>query len=106
MQEMDFGTIHHFSSGVYAKQMRLAKGYFAVSHKHAYDHLSILAAGVADVTVDGKTTRYTAPACVEIKAGLHHQITALEDVTWFCIHAVADEDRDPATIDEVLIAKE
>jgi mannose-6-phosphate isomerase-like protein (cupin superfamily) len=104
MEDMDFGTVHHFSSGVYAKQMHLKKGYFALSHKHAYDHLSILASGVAMVEVGGEKTTYTAPACIEIKAGKHHQITAMEDVTWFCIHAT--DVADPELVDEVLIQKE
>jgi len=44
---------------------------------------------------------FTAPACIEIKAGVHHMISALEDVTWFCIHAT--EETDPLKVDQVLI---
>ncbi len=101
MIEIDLHIKHHFSDGVYAKQMALAKGHFAVSHKHNYSHLSILASGVALVEVDGIETTYTAPACIEIKAAAEHKITALEDVTWFCIHATSETDVD--RIDEVLI---
>ena len=103
--EVDPGTIHHFSSGLYAKQMHLPKGYFAVSHKHHYDHLSILAKGKAIVKTDlDEGTIYTAPACIEIKKDLNHSITALEDVVWFCIHATSETDVDK--VDEVLIKKE
>lgn len=99
--DVDLGTVHHFSEGVYAKQMHLPKGYFAVSHKHSYSHLSILAAGVAEVETDDGKAIYAAPACINIAAGLNHKITALEDVTWFCIHAT--DETDVAKIDEVLI---
>lgn len=102
--ETDLGTVHHFSSGVYAKEMHLPKGYMAVSHAHQYDHLSILAQGKAIVKTDEGEQTYTAPACIEIKKGLHHGITALENVTWFCIHAT--EETDPDKIDEVLIEKQ
>ena len=99
--DVDLGTVHHFSSGVYAKEMHLPKGYMAVSHAHLYDHLSILAKGVAVVKTDNSETTYTAPACIEIKKSLYHSITALEDVSWFCIHAT--QETDPDKVDEVLI---
>ena len=102
--QTDLRTVHHFSSGIYAKQMHLPKGHVAVSHKHSYDHLSILATGVVTVQTDEGSRIHRAPACIEIKAGVNHAITALEDVTWFCIHAT--EETDPEAVDRVLILKE
>ena len=102
--EVDLGTQHHFSSGLYAKQMHLPKDYFAVSHAHNYDHLSILAKGKVIVRTDNGENTYSAPVCIEIKKGLHHSITALEDAVWFCIHATDETDAD--LVDEVLIMKE
>jgi mannose-6-phosphate isomerase-like protein (cupin superfamily) len=64
----------------------------------------VLAAGVAVVEVDGHETQYSAPTCIEIKAGAEHKITALQDVAWFCVHAT--EETNVAKIDEVLIEKE
>jgi quercetin dioxygenase-like cupin family protein len=101
MIEIDLKTQHHFSDGVYAKQMALPKGHFAISHKHKYSHLSVLAAGIAVVETDGTENTYAAPACIEIAAGVNHKITALEDVVWFCIHAT--EETDVEMIDNVLI---
>lgn len=103
--EIDLHTRHFFSEKIYAKQMKLPKGHFAVSHKHNYDHLSILASGIAEVTTDTETRQYTAPSCIEIKAGIEHTIVAIEDVSWFCIHAISSEDRDVNKIDQVLIEK-
>lgn len=102
--EIDLGIIHHFSGGLYAKQMTLPKDYFAVSHAHNYDHLSILANGKVIVKTDESENVYTAPVCIEIKKGLHHSITALEDAVWFCIHAT--DETDVNKVDEVLIKKE
>lgn len=103
---MEIDTKHYFSAGTYAKQMSLPMGHTAVSHKHTYDHLSILASGKATVTVEGtnEAAVYTAPCAIDIKAGLHHAITALEDTVWFCIHAT--EETDINHIDEVLIQKQ
>lgn len=101
--EIDLGVVHHFSSGVYARQMRLPSGHFAVTHAHEYDHLSILASGRVLVEVDGLITDLVAPACIEIKAGKNHRITAMQDSTWFCIHAT--DETDVERIDEVLIGR-
>lgn len=101
MIEIDLGIQHHFSDNVYAKEMHLPKDHYAVSHKHNYSHLSILGTGKAIVICDGQEKVYTAPACIEIKAGVVHKIVALEDVTWYCIHAT--EEKNVNKIDEVLI---
>lgn len=104
MIEVDLGVRHHFSSHVYAKEMHLPANHFARSHKHAYDHLSILAKGKAIVVCDGVASEYTSPACIEIKAGIEHAIHAVSDITWFCVHAT--DETDINRIDEVLTMKE
>jgi len=101
--EADLGTVHHFSDGLYAKQMHIPKGFIAGQHMHKYSHLSILAKGVAVVRTDDGEKSYSAPACIDIKSGLHHSIEALEDCVWFCIHATNETDE--SKVDEVLIKR-
>lgn len=101
MIDIDLQVQHHFSSGVYAKQMTLPAGHFAISHKHTYDHLSILSQGKALVETDSDRTVYVAPACVTIAAGVTHKITAIDETVWFCIHATDEVDVD--LVDAVLI---
>jgi quercetin dioxygenase-like cupin family protein len=98
-----FNQKHHFSDGLYAKEMHIPAGYVAGSHLHNYSHLSVLSKGSVSVTVEGVTTDYTAPACIEIKAGLQHLVLSKEDCVWFCIHATDETDADH--IDEVLICR-
>lgn len=92
---------HFFSDGVYAKQLNLNAFHIAQTHIHNYSHLSILAKGRVVVTVEGHETEYTAPTCIEIKAGLSHSIEALEDSTFFCVHHTHETDVDK--VDKVLI---
>ena len=99
--ECDLGTVHHFSDGLYAKEMHIPKGYVAGSHAHSYSHLSILSKGEVLVKTDDFTKKFTAPACIEIKAGIHHMIEALEDAAWFCVHAT--DETDISKVDEILI---
>ena len=92
---------HFFSDGVYCKQLTLLKGHIALTHKHCYDHLSILAQGTVEITLNGLKTRFNAPTCIEIKAGIEHQIEALADSTFFCVHS--SDEKDSNKIDETLI---
>jgi quercetin dioxygenase-like cupin family protein len=102
--EFDPCIVHHFSSGVYAKQMTLPAGATVLSHAHDFDHLSILAQGhVLVKTDDSDVVEYLAPIALTIKAGVNHAIHALEDSSWFCIHAT--EETDPNKVDKVLIKK-
>ena len=102
--DIDPKVKHNFSDGLYAKEMVLLKGYIAYSHSHKYSHLSILAKGRVIVKTDEYNQEYTAPACINIEANTYHQIEALEDVVWFCVHAT--EETDINKIDKVLIEKE
>ena len=101
--EVDLGTVHHFSDGVYAKQMLIPKGYMAGTHSHEYSHLSILSVGRVIVKTDTNSTEYKAPACIEITKNTLHNIEALEDSVWFCVHAT--EETNLKLIDNVLIGK-
>ena len=96
-------TEHHFSDGLYAKELVIPKGMGILQHIHKYAHLSILAKGRVIVISDDGEQEYKAPACIEIKAGVHHKVISLEDAIWFCIHATEDTDAD--MVDEVLIAR-
>lgn len=95
---------HHFAAGLYAKESKVPAGYVVGKHIHGYSHLSILALGTAKVTAGDVVTEYTAPACIEIKAGIPHKVEAVTDVIWYCIHATDETDADK--VDEVLIHKE
>lgn len=103
MIEIDLKTKHHFNDGVYAKEMHLPAAHFAVSHKHNYDHVSMLHAGRALVTVDGEAKEYAAPSVIMIRAHKEHRIDAITDVVWFCIHETTLTD--PSEIDHVAIER-
>ena len=103
MESIDLKVKHHFDDGVYAKEMHLPAHHFAVSHKHAYDHISMLHSGAAVVTVEGVKKIFTGPTVIMIRAHKEHRIDAITDVVWFCIHET--NETDPEKIDEVAIER-
>lgn len=91
---IEFLPEHFFSEGVYARQWTIPANTQVPTHKHVYDHMSILAKGHVTVTADGNTVEYTAPAVLDIKKNLEHTIRAYEDSIWFCIHATSETEID------------
>lgn len=93
---------HHFLPGLYLKETRIPQGSHLVQHRHEYDHASALARGSVMVSTDGVAwTRHDAPATLLLPAGVPHEVRALTDVLWYCIHPT--EETDPDKVDEVLI---
>jgi len=88
------GIKHHSAGGIYAREQKLKAGFKVEKHAHTYDHLSFLCSGSAVVEVDGDMQIMHGPCALEVKAGKAHQILAVTDIVWLCIHAegVADPD--------------
>ena len=101
---IDFQVEHFFSDGVYSRKMTIPKGVKVPTHKHKFNHMSIVASGKVQVIVDGETKEYTAPTQIEIKKDQVHTVIALEETVWFCIHATDVTDAD--CIDHELISGE
>lgn len=73
-------------------------------HTHAFDHLTLLAKGSLSVVVEGKTTEFTAPHMIYIKADKKHELTALTDETVaYCIHALRDAANPDVILDPSMI---
>ena len=95
---------HHFSDGLYAKEIKINAGDHLLQHKHTYSHLSVLAKGTVILTTEEGQQEVSGPACLDIKANMHHGIKALTDCVWYCIHAT--DEKDPDKVDDVIIKKE
>lgn len=97
----EYQITHHFSDGLYAKEMRVRAGQAILKHTHNFSHLSILARGKVAVLIGDEIEIISAPACLEIKADVVHGVKAIEDCVWYCIHAT--DEKDAAKVDEVII---
>ena len=94
---------HHFSAGVYVREMTLDQDHEVDTHEHNYDHFGILGSGSVVMCLDGEMSVHHGPCVIEIAAGKKHSIRALTDIVWFCVHAT--DVADPEKIDEVLIKR-
>lgn len=100
---------HHFvgqdqAKGVYAKEVHIPAGYHLVSHKHLYDHLSVLVSGRVCLSVGPLHYYFTGPRVLTIEAGKEHSLRALTDAVWLCIHPT--DETDASLVDDTLIEKD
>lgn len=79
-------------SNLFVRQMHFAAaGDMELGHKHAFDHMTLLAKGKLKVRINDEETEFTAPQMIFIKAGLQHELTAVTDNTVaYCIHALRE----------------
>lgn len=87
--EQPADDVEFTAGGIFVKQMAIAKAGTAIpQHSHAYDHMSMLAAGSVRVWKDGVfDAEYTAPTGIFITAGVKHAFLSLEDNTViYCVH--------------------
>lgn len=96
---------HHMpeGDGVYMKRVDVPAGQTLHNHIHTFTHKSILAVGCARVTANGKPEVVHGPAVLTIERGVQHQVEAITNITWFCIHAT--NETDPENIDHTLVGE-
>ena len=88
-------------SGVYVKGVFIQAGKKLTNHSHSFTHKSILAFGTVMVKVgDADPIVYPGPDVLLIERGAQHEVTAVTDAYWFCVHAT--DECDPEKIDQVL----
>ena len=76
-----FVKMHHF----------LRVGDTHDGHSHAFDHITLLAAGAVTMKHDNGEEDFTAPHLIVTPKGVVHQFIAKEPNTIFCcIHAIRD----------------
>lgn len=95
---------HHFSKGVYAREMFLQKGAVITGAIHRYANLNILSQGeVSFVSIDGEV-RAKAPYSWVASPGTKRVIYAHEDTVWTTIHGT--DETDLAKIEDIFIAND
>lgn len=91
-------------ANLFSRQMHFEKaGDTEIGHTHQFDHLTLLAKGRLQVTVEGVTSEFTAPQMIWIHKDKVHELVALvDDTVAYCIHALRDKN-DNEIIDPSMI---
>lgn len=89
--------VHHFSDGVYIREMLIPAGTFIVGHAHKAGGINFMLQGSGVLFVDGVARKVDAPQMIHAGAGAK-MMHALTDVVWMNVFPNPDNIKD---IDEL-----
>ena len=85
---------HHFSPGVYVREITMPANTYILGHKHHTTHINILSKGsciLADVDT-GETIELIAPCTFESKEGVQKLLYIVEECVWSTVHVTEETD--------------
>jgi hypothetical protein len=98
-----YETKHHFSEGVYAREIKVPADNIIVGKIHKHTNLNILSQGeILIASIDG-VQKFTAPATIVSSPGVKRVGYALTDCVWTTIHGTHETDLEK--IEDEFIAK-
>lgn len=102
---VDFPLVHHHADGLYARELTIPMGAFAIGAVQKYPHVSVISKGeISMLNEAGGITRIKAPCTMVSKPGVRKVGFAHEETVWTSIHSMADcpiEDPSKATNEEL-----
>lgn len=102
--QLEWQLTHHFSPGIYARELFIPKGAFLVGKIHLHAHLNFLVKGDISVLTEHGVKRLTAPCSICSQPGIKRAGYAHEDTIWITVHANPDNERDLEKLEERYIA--
>lgn len=90
----DLPVRHHFSQGVYGREMFIPKGTIVTGHIHKYTQLNILLCGDLSVLTEDGIKRVKPPFVVVSPPGTKRVAYAHEDTIWLTVHGTDKTDVD------------
>ena len=94
LEQADCPVLHHFSEGIYIREVRFPAGIAVVGHLQKHVHMNVFIQGVVEMlNPDGTTTTLSAPMTFVGQPGrkIGH---VLEDVIWQNIYPNPDNEQD------------
>lgn len=92
-EQADCPVTHHFSDGIYARELFIPEGTALVGARHKTNHMYVMLSGECVVTVDGKDP-FTCKAGFigETKAGTKKAFYAVQDSKLISFHVTEETD--------------
>jgi len=101
--QVELKVIHHFSKGVYARELHIPAGIILTGEIHKFENLNILSKGKIQVLVGDAVQEIEAPFTVVSPAGTKRIARALTDCVWTTVHGT--NELDVGIIEKTFIAK-
>lgn len=92
LPQVEIVTTHHFSKGLYAREIFIPKGTILIGKIHKYENLNILSQGDITILTEFGARRLRAPFTVVSPPLTKRVGYAHEDTVWTTIHATDETD--------------
>lgn len=90
--QLELKVVHHFSKGVYARELHIPAGTILTGEIHKFENLNILSQGRIQVLTENGMQEVEAPFTVVSPAGTKRVARALTDCVWTTIHGTELKD--------------
>lgn len=104
LEQLNLEPVHHFSKGLYARELFLPAGSIVVGKIHKHEHLNVIMKGKVTVTTPYGTEDLEAPLIFESKPDTKRAVYAHEDTIWITFHPT--EETDLSIIEDQIILKD
>jgi len=94
MPQVEMPVVHHFSKGVYARELHIPAGTILTGKIHKYPQLNILSKGEISVLTEEGVKRVSAPFHIVSPAGTKRIAYAHSDCVWTTVHGTEETDVD------------
>lgn len=94
MPQAELKVIHHFSKGVYARELHLPADATLIGEIHKFKNLNILSKGSMLVSTEDGVVKVEAPFTVVSPAGTKRAAHTLTECVWTTIHGTNEKDID------------
>lgn len=94
---------HHFSDGIYVRQIFMPAGTFVQGKEHKTRHLNVVITGQVLMKSDDGIVTIQAPATFESEPGVSKLLYIHSDTIWQTIHVNEADERDIDTLENRLV---
>ena len=103
LPQLELKVIHHFSNGVYARELHIPKGTVLTGAIHKYENLNIMSKGDMTIVTETGPLRVQAPFTVVSPPGTKRIAYAHEDTIWTTIFGT--HEKDPETVVDIFTTR-
>ena len=91
-EQAETETIHHFSDGIYARELRIPAGVCIVGALHKTKHFMMVSKGRCSIATHEGSTVVEAPYIVETQPGIKRVVYAETDSVMITFHVTNETD--------------
>ena len=92
LPQVELDTKHHFSPGIYVRELFIPAGVVLTGKIHRHELMNILVSGTIRVTTDDGVKDLTGPKIYNSAPGMKKAAVAITDTIWLNIHPTEETD--------------